>query len=655
MRLGDSDYRPLELRDAIADMDTTLGYFITPNLWKESLRLLDFQVAAKRKNRHFANLSNFYYERLGPAVEKLREQDYFEEKIANNLFYGLAKEFAIYSYVIPKISLGLRNYRFFTYPLRALYYSIGIYLVRLSQEFLSGYYHKRVKIRSYYGGLLHFDANGLVINENTIYYRRHYKRFRRDMQAQIRDDRIDDKVVISIDIQNYYDCISIPVLLEMLEKYCKATEQKRWHFDVISRDQIISFFRYLMSGNSGIPQADNDLVSSFIGFLYLTFADLRIEDQIKTIEEIAEYQIIRYTDDTAICLTFKPSVSPELREQIVESLTLRIADLLYYEFELRLNTKTRLFWLCREDDRIEFEKSLKRVSPNYHRADDDSNEDPLSKARNILNELEELKGSRITVRFKHELQDEILKDVFDNRVRQLLSKQDNLKRISMIFDGFNFSLVRVAPVPIIIVLLLDQSAKSNFRAFLCSQDILTTNDIYLMLTYLCQTDFADTDILGKLKQFKGMEEIVAKFEEGSLSSQTPGYYDLSPQQIRSLKHSHDALEQVRLRVLSERMSQYSVALNHLLNEFHSICFEMDSNRGRAKTYDAEKVAAFLEAKNVSNETCVKIRGLFDRRNANQVSHPGSTEGISWGVTAEEYRDYKHAVGDALQGILPNLR
>lgn len=62
-------------------MTTSLGYFITYEVWREALRLLDFQVAAKQKNRHFATLSSFYYEKLGTSVEELREQTYFEEKI----------------------------------------------------------------------------------------------------------------------------------------------------------------------------------------------------------------------------------------------------------------------------------------------------------------------------------------------------------------------------------------------------------------------------------------------------------------------------------------------------------------------------------------------------------------------------------------------
>ena len=47
------------------------------------------------------------------------------EKVANNRFYGLSKEFEIVPYTIPKSNLGLRRYKFMTCPMRVLYYAIG--------------------------------------------------------------------------------------------------------------------------------------------------------------------------------------------------------------------------------------------------------------------------------------------------------------------------------------------------------------------------------------------------------------------------------------------------------------------------------------------------------------------------------------------------
>ena len=93
------------------NMDSkNIGHFLTYELWQDALRLLNSQVAAQDNNKHFKTLSMIYYKKLGDEVRKLDSQDFFDKNIANNLFYGLESEFAIYPYIMPKLGLGLRNY-----------------------------------------------------------------------------------------------------------------------------------------------------------------------------------------------------------------------------------------------------------------------------------------------------------------------------------------------------------------------------------------------------------------------------------------------------------------------------------------------------------------------------------------------------------------
>ena len=130
---------------------TQLGHFIDSKLWQDALDLLRFQIKQKRSNRHSNTLSMFYYEKVDADCLDDETQTYFKTKISSNLFYGLKKEFAVFSYVIPKPGLGLRDYKFFTYPMRVIYYTVGLYLLKLSQEFLNET-HKKVKtIEAFYG------------------------------------------------------------------------------------------------------------------------------------------------------------------------------------------------------------------------------------------------------------------------------------------------------------------------------------------------------------------------------------------------------------------------------------------------------------------------------------------------------------------------
>lgn len=635
--------------------NSTLGHFLTFDLWKEALKLLNFQIACQKDNKHFKTLSMIYYKTLGSAVEELEKEDYFKQKVANNLFYGLEKEFAILPYVIPKPGLGLRKYKFLTYPMRALYYAVGLYLLKLSDEFMENYFRKRqCAIKSYYGGNISSENNELKMK--NIYFKIHYKKFRNQIRKEI-SSNFSNKVVIKLDIQDYYNEISISTLLELLSRDTKPGQQSDMRFDATTKEQITFFFDFLANGGSGIPQSDNEILSNFIGYLYLAFGDLLIEDELRKGDDVVDkYRLIRYVDDIHISITFKGSVNKRNREEYVESLSSRVADILYYRLGLRLNPKTRPFWLDDKKQREELINSLKKVSPEYHISDDDEDDDETldNKIENIFDELKKLKKASIKPgTFRPELQDEILKEVFDKRVNQMLEKDDNKQRIKQTFEDFNFNLVKEYPRPILIILLKEKNTAKRFRQFLLGKQKLTTRDVYLMLQYLCQKDFQGEELLellDKLEQYEPMSEIIGTFKRANLSLDVPGYYDLTNTQTLELLKMPHAIEQIRYRVLSERTESYSVALNHLLNEIHAICYKLD-NSSNHKNYDANKVIKFLYSKQVSHEICISIRNLFDRRNRNQVSHPSSEGNISWGVTADEYNEYRSQVGKCLASLL----
>lgn len=249
-----------------------------------------------------------------------------------------------------------------------------------------------------------------------------------------------------------------------------------------------------------------------------------------------------------------------------------------------------------------------------------------------------------------ELADEILKEVFDKRVVQMLEKVENKKRIRQVFRNFDFNRVKEYPLPIIILILKDQMVANSFRQYLLSREIVTSKDADLMLTYLCQIDFADFDVLKLLQGYAPMSQIISKVTNPDLAHTQPGYYGLSNNQVKQLCQWSEVIEQVRHRVFNERISSYSVALNHLLNELHGICYQIDDNENKDKDYDANQVVQFLQARGVSHNVCIGVRRLFDRRNTNQVSHPGSANFLAWSVSQSEYWQYNQIVSECL-GVL----
>lgn len=232
---------------------------------------------------------------------------------------------------------------------------------------------------------------------------------------------------------------------------------------------------------------------------------------------------------------------------------------------------------------------------------------------------------------------------------QLLKSSQFNPIIANIFDGFNFDLVIAQPREILIILLTDSIASKKFEMFLLKKTQLTSHDIHLILTYLCQTNFASKRLLNFLKKKSLMHPIISKYEKRKTLVEHPGYFDLQNKQILKLVDAANVIEQIRLRVKAERRSDYSVALNHLLNEVQSICYILHQPQSvLEKDYKAEQVLKFLGKKKIPHEISVKIRNLFDRRNKNPVSHADS---ISWPVSSEEYKDYHKHVGLCLEYIL----
>jgi hypothetical protein len=200
-----------------------IGYFLKLEFWQQALRLLNFQISQKKSNRHYNTLSIFYYEKLDLSCLELECQNiYYRSRVASGLFYALEKEFFVHHYVIPKQGLGLRDYVFFSYPMRALYYSIGLYLLRLSKEFLSEVHGKLKHVKAFYGGNLHYKGEDLIVNKTNIYYRGFYEQFRDALQEETEiEDQDKDRIILKLDIENYFGEISIPLLLHNLEHFIK--------------------------------------------------------------------------------------------------------------------------------------------------------------------------------------------------------------------------------------------------------------------------------------------------------------------------------------------------------------------------------------------------------------------------------------------------
>lgn len=337
--------------------------------------------------------------------------------------------------------------------MRVLYYAVGLYLLEFSQELLQGYKsHKH--IRSGYGGNLGFnEKRKLILKPNRVYYKFHYENFCRGVRKEWERDT-KRKVVIRLDIQNYFDELNIPNLLHLLGEGVKPTIKRKMCYDERTQNQLIYFFDFIARGASGIPQSDNNIISDFIGHLFLVFGDLFLDEEIRQHNDsIKCHSIFRYVDDLYISITLKEQ-DRALRTELLNSLAPRITDCLHAKLGLRLNPKTRLFDLRNQGDTEALERNLKQVSEGNEIEHDEVNAHPEEKIRNIFDQLTKLKRYPVAPYFpdhcevdcdeegfnEEDFKDQ-LKGVYDDNVQQMLKKPIIKYRLKKLFVGFDFELV----------------------------------------------------------------------------------------------------------------------------------------------------------------------------------------------------------------------
>ena len=469
--------------------------------------------------------------------------------------------------------------------------------------------------------------------------------------------------MIRLDIQNYFDELSIPKLLELLKTYVYDSTKQDMHYDKATQAQLVSFFDFVAGGTSGILQSDRNIISDFIGHLFLSFGDILLDDELQKHSDLLDDRsIIRYMDDIYISLVFKEQDN-DLRTKF-NSVVPCISDCLNEKLGLRLNPKTMIFRLSEENDRKALERNLKMVSPD-ETGDADNTDSPKKKIKNIFKQLKKLKGFPIAPYFqgyfKSNFDEEEFKDalngVYDDNVQKMLEARykPHLRKIFRGSSGFDFQLVNVAPVPIIILILMCNDVQKEFEKFLFSKTHLTSRDTFLILSYFCQigfthncqTELTQNKLLELLKQDSQLKEIVEIFKVGELSPELLGYFDLTKEQILKVKQPY-VLEQIKLRILCEQKGEYSVALNHLLNEIQATCHVLSETTTPLKNYGQKQVIKFLKTRKVPNVILLQIQRLFNRRHNSTVSHP---DPIAWPVDENDYIEYRDHVANCLKHLL----
>jgi len=635
------------------------GYFLTFELWTSAQKLLDYQINDKSKYKTYNTLNFYYFDKVKSLTKKVGEKIFYNERVSNNLFYALEREFYFHKYTVPKTGIGLRSYCFFSYPMQKLMYAFGLYLLRTTQKFLID--NRSNKIKSFYGGDLKFneETKELVLNKDTTLYYKHYHNFKRELVNETKNPV--NKVFLRLDIQNYFDNISIAKLLDLIETNVKPGDLKIYNFDSSTKEQIEFYYRFLSNGIDNIPQSDNNIISSFISHLYLTFGDFIIEDAINELnrqyEIVVNYKIIRYVDDIYLSLDFKEfdvlelDYNEDTRNGFIYQLLNKIADEFYKQLNLRFNGKAELFRIGNPEEKQRLLDLIKKVSEDYPEPESDEDIAVADKVNRLLGLIDSIKARDVSQVYKDlsRQESETLKDVYDKSVLGLMSTVANIARLETKFHDFNFDLLRVYPQPLIILITICPIAKARLDSYLLAKTHLTTFDRGLLVVLLCQSGFSNQPLFNKLQANEQLKPIFdfIKFKR-VVDNKNTGYYQVDIKRMTSLIKQVSFIEQIRQRVYSERQGHFSIALNHLLNEIQLAYCTLEGKD--IKTYKEPDVEAFLILKGIDNPTKTKNSNLFNRRNNNPVSHPGSDSRVAWAVEKAEYIDYKSYVAKTIETI-----
>lgn len=638
-----------------------IGYFLKYKLWNDAIKLVDYQIEQRTKNKFYNTIDNIYFEKVRSKYLVNSEKDYFNKIITDNLFYGLEKEFFALGYSKPKSAYGVRKYIFFSYPLRITHFSIGLYLYKLTSDFINQYVKGNKHIRSFYGGDLRYDDNEeLILKRKNIYFIDHYREFKKAVNEEL--THLGNKIVLHIDIENYFDHISIQKLLEFIQDNISHSSKFDHNFDNYTIDQISFFYRYLMRERNGIPQSGTDIISGFLGYLYLVFADLEIDDFVSETGRhiLKDFKIIRYVDDIFLVLNFNDSTSVEDQKTNAINWLSYISDLLYYKFGLRVNNKTKLFLIDSDEHKQEVRRNLKKASSDLPVANDDfpDNTGPQAKLDVIFDSLKRLKEISLDALFYGEkggnnLDPEIFKEVYNDQVNNILVKTENMEELKRIFNGFNFDLIKVKPSEILQIILKVPQITDELIAYMLQKTYITTNDRDIIIELLCQTGFEDQSLINKLYSDKMFEPIISLFNDKKIIAREIGYYDLDLNKLEFITKEWKVIKQIELRVMEEKLNNYSVALNHLVNEIHTICYVLKGKKNGLKNFNVNNVVDYLRSENIPHKIVIKIKNMFDRRNNNLVSHSVDSDNSVNGVSKDEYFEYKKNVGMCLSHIIRN--
>jgi AbiA family abortive infection protein len=658
----------------MSSSDQKLSSFLSYQYWRQAIRLLERQVElCSEGENYFRTLSLKYYE--SNEYGNVQDKRYFKQIVDTQLFYALRKHYYSEEYFVPrKGSVDVRPYLFMSYLARAVHYSIGLYLMSLTKNYRGNYYGKIGDIESYWGSGISVDGKGEINNLSyeTLYFWQSYRDYTEEAKNLINNEG-DKYSILHYDIKNFFEEVSVEEVMNKTSNCIKEERKREFNFDSQSINNIIDFYRYLMSQERGIPQTDVNIMSTFIGHLYMTYVDMAVHDIVRDSDRIDGHQMVRYVDDTYMRLSFNSEISSSKKDKISKDIIVRISEKIADEFGLHVNAKSKLYRPGVESERESFMSDLVKPStmgeggPLAHVAVNDQSvevqafdylsEFPESTVSEVLSVLEKLpRDDEKEARYSEEFgiltdsQKRVLKYVHNPKVRELMQKEENKKRAKTVLESVDLDIIYEIWRPIISLLDLFPDLRERFEEHFTAKKTLTLEDKWICLNYIL-TYGMNEDIRERLVSAEGFGRVLKYVDKNEHNKEYPGYFRLHIKDVLNIKSDYSTVRQIKHRKINEKEERTSISLNHLLNEIHSIVFNVDEDHEEISKYDVKDVKKYLKENKVPHFRILQISDLFSIRNNNPISHPGMDKSPSKFVSNEKYKSLRGVVGDTIHDVL----
>jgi hypothetical protein len=323
------------------------------------------------------------------------------------------------------------------------------------------------------------------------------------------------------------------------------------------------------------------------------------------------------------------------------NITSDISDFLTNNLGLKINHLKSKKWIIEDiNDFNSFVKSEKFISF----FDPQKKKKPKEQLRQICDIIQKLKNDfkdkGTTAIDNHE--DLALKEIFINSIKLYTKSKPAKKLLDKAFRNWNPILTLNSVRALMFLIGNSTKGYKSIKNYLTTDfdlKIKKTQNLYLLEKFIKIDNYdnsLDKLILSsksKSQYFQLIKRSISKVKEVSTK--------YLPIENSIISKNNSLGQQIKMMVIAEEEGKYNLAFNHLLNAFHEYCFIKDISKKHSslKHYDVKSVVEFLTKKKCSIEEVNFGISFFDRRNKNNISHPGENLMENWVVNKTEYKEY----------------